>query len=564
MKNLLIAALAAFVALQDPAPERIDLQATGDAISDLHFAGASRLHVFGAQGYVAAFDPARKLEGRLPLTVKDDILAVAADGQTGRLYLAGKDGMVRAFDPGSKEPSALFPDDELWADQPIRAVAVSADGKLVAAGGQSRRVRVYEVETKKELKPFTASGGIITALAFAADGKSLACANDRGRIHVIDPRNPQEVREVKGHTDRVTDLAIDEGAKLLHSASTDGTLRTFDLATGEEKRKLEPVEGPILAMKLAPAAEPKPLLLVVGANGRTVVLNAADGSKVRELDRRPEATAARLDSTGKSAAIAYRGGSIALYRFDRTAGPAAAVPPPPPPATPSPAPAPAPTGLRGEAAEHYASLAAHLGLILKPVDEGRKGYQVERILLGFDRAPQGPGPGDIITHFWEGIFIPLDNLAHLPTRNGTVAVRFRNAQGQDRQADLQVNSADQIVVRRRMVDALLNNQPLYVLGIGSTAEGVVAEVPPGPAWDAGIREKDWILSVQGEPWAKRPLSRVWTADPIELEILSGGGKRKVVVTPKAWPPKQRDQWLGRWLVAAGREEEGRPLIERSK
>lgn len=59
----------------------------------------------------------------------------------------------------------------------VRSVAFSPDGKLLAAGNRYHTVRVWDVESKKEIKTLAGHMSDVWSIAFSPDGKTLAAAD---------------------------------------------------------------------------------------------------------------------------------------------------------------------------------------------------------------------------------------------------------------------------------------------------------------------------------------------------------------------------------------------------
>jgi len=60
----------------------------------------------------------------------------------------------------------------------VRAVAYSADGKMLATGGEDATTRLWDAETGKQLSVLHGHTGFVTAIAFSANGRLLVTASE--------------------------------------------------------------------------------------------------------------------------------------------------------------------------------------------------------------------------------------------------------------------------------------------------------------------------------------------------------------------------------------------------
>ncbi len=68
--------------------------------------------------------------------------------------------------------------------EPIVALAVSPDGRFVAAGGMQGGVSVWNVETLANVARFSGHGGWIGGLTFGKDAKTLYSSGKEGTLLV--------------------------------------------------------------------------------------------------------------------------------------------------------------------------------------------------------------------------------------------------------------------------------------------------------------------------------------------------------------------------------------------
>jgi WD40 repeat protein len=71
---------------------------------------------------------------------------------------------------------------------PVKCVALSADGRRVAAAGANENptITAWDVATGRQLKRFTGLRGHATGLEFTPDGKRLVAASSDGTLLVWD------------------------------------------------------------------------------------------------------------------------------------------------------------------------------------------------------------------------------------------------------------------------------------------------------------------------------------------------------------------------------------------
>jgi RNA polymerase sigma factor (sigma-70 family) len=157
----------------------------------------------------------------------------------------------------------------------IFAVAISADGKMVATGSEDRTIRLWDAATAQELRCLDGHRnheGKINAVAFSPDGKMLASASDDRTIRLWEVATGRETHQLLGHQQAVRSVAFTPAGKTLVSASADGTIRLWDVTTGMELRQIGRHEQSLTAIALT-------------GDGHTLASGGRDGIvRVRDLD----------------------------------------------------------------------------------------------------------------------------------------------------------------------------------------------------------------------------------------------------------------------------------------
>jgi WD40 repeat protein len=151
---------------------------------------------------------------------------------------------------------------------PVRAVAYSRDGKLLASTGtelcdqcRSGVVKVRDTVTGREVLTLAGHSGSVYCLAFSPDGSRLAsgggCLDEQGKplpgeVKVWDTKTGKEVQTLEGHAAFVTALAWNADGTLLATGSSDRTARIWDVASGEERKTFRGHPGEVNALAYSP------------------------------------------------------------------------------------------------------------------------------------------------------------------------------------------------------------------------------------------------------------------------------------------------------------------------
>jgi cytochrome c len=114
---------------------------------------------------------------------------------------------------------------------PVRALAISADGKIALSGSFDTSAIRWSLERNTAEQVLRFHDGAVNAVALLPDGR-FATSGEDTRIAIWSPGATQPSRVLEGHTAPVVSLAVSPDGQMLASASWDRTARLWPLAGG--------------------------------------------------------------------------------------------------------------------------------------------------------------------------------------------------------------------------------------------------------------------------------------------------------------------------------------------
>jgi WD40 repeat protein len=235
----------------------------------------------------------------------------------GKMLISGnEDSRICFWDATSGKPLHTL----RLAENPVRALALSPDGKTLAAAGY-KDISLWDVATRKPIR--TLKAGSTRSLTFSPDGKTLVSggSDHNSAIRVWDPDTGKERRRMMWHRREVSHLLVAPDNRTLISASWDRKVHLADLATGEELRTISDRDWSSLhAVLLLP--DGKSLLLggscwrkgAKGTGSLCEIYDLKTGKKVRELEGHDRSvTGAVLAPDGKTLITSDYGGNVRVW-----------------------------------------------------------------------------------------------------------------------------------------------------------------------------------------------------------------------------------------------------------
>jgi WD40 repeat protein len=190
----------------------------------------------------------------------------------------------------------------------VLCLAIAPDGKTLATGSWDCSVKLWDIATGKEKRTLRGHEGLIHAVAFSPDGRVVASAGWDGVVRLWDAATGRQEAAYQAHADvRVMSLAFSLDGRTLATAGHDGAVKLYELASGKERAAFLATGGTVASIAFSPDGR---TLAAAGERGTVRFWDVASG-KDQPVRRR---------HSGEIRAVAYHpnGRMLATGGWDAT------------------------------------------------------------------------------------------------------------------------------------------------------------------------------------------------------------------------------------------------------
>ncbi|WP_375467918.1 AAA-like domain-containing protein, partial [uncultured Nostoc sp.] len=116
----------------------------------------------------------------------------------------------------------------------INSIVFSPDGKTLASASDDKTIKLWNLDTGKEITTLRGHSDSVISVVFSPDGKTLASASRDKTIKLWNLDTGKEITTLRGHSDSVISVVFSPDGKTLASASADKTIKLWNLDTRKE------------------------------------------------------------------------------------------------------------------------------------------------------------------------------------------------------------------------------------------------------------------------------------------------------------------------------------------
>jgi hypothetical protein len=219
------------------------------------------------------------------LDVEDSVLCIAASPDGKILAAGGCDRAVRIWDlSGGIAAPKLDQTVENHADW-VLGCALTADGKYLVTAGRDKTAKVWDLKAKESVVTFPEHQQIVYGVAVKADGSLGFSVGADKQLRTWNPKGEgKQVKNAGGHGDEIFKVAFNPKQPMLATSSADKSVRLWNSDTLAAGKTLAGLTDFVFAVAFSADGT-----LVAGGSydGGVAVWKVADGTPVKVFNASP-------------------------------------------------------------------------------------------------------------------------------------------------------------------------------------------------------------------------------------------------------------------------------------
>jgi len=196
----------------------------------------------------------------------------------------------------------------------IYCVTFSLDGQRALSGSSDGTVKLWDVQTGSELRPFIGHSNTAHSVSFSPDGRHVLSGSWDKTIKLWDIQTGIEIRSFEQHSGGVSSVCFSPDGRCILSGSWDKTIKLWDIQTGIVTRTFEGHKAGVLSVCFSSDAR---YALSGGEDAAVIIWDIQTGEPLKSfLGHRERVSSVCFSPDGRQALSGGWDGKIKLWDVD--------------------------------------------------------------------------------------------------------------------------------------------------------------------------------------------------------------------------------------------------------
>ena len=224
--------------------------------------------------------------------VHDSVVCCIRFSADGKYIATGCNRSTQIFDARSGQKICELLDDKVDKDGDlfVRTLCFSPDGKYLVTGSEDSRIRVWDIETRKNEYTFEGHEAQVCCLDFSRNPRLIVSGSEDKTVRLWDLGTRGQIM-VLATEDNVTSVAISPDSPYVAAGSIDSSVRVWDCSSGYLIKKFQ-----------GPAGHEGSVYSVAFLRSSRVLLSGSSDKTIKMWDVAPQSgfwPDTNVSSTGK-------------------------------------------------------------------------------------------------------------------------------------------------------------------------------------------------------------------------------------------------------------------------
>lgn len=192
-------------------------------------------------------------------------------------------------------------------------VDFSPDGRILATASFDKTIKLWDVTSRQELRTLH-SAFLVDRVVFSPDGKLLVTNGPDYSLIIWEVATGQQSKTLSGHTNLISGIVFSPDGKTLASGGWDQTIKFWDVDSGKQMRSVNGHARYITQISFHPKGQ---LLASSSADGAIKLWEAGTGREVRTIQTNGSVGSVTFSPDGLVLAAGKDDGAITLWDVAR-------------------------------------------------------------------------------------------------------------------------------------------------------------------------------------------------------------------------------------------------------